>query len=256
MTTDAPEPDIIPAPGVVPDALFADPRLAVCYDTFDGDRDDLDHYEAILGELDARTVVDVGCGTGALAVRLAAAGLTVTGVDPALASLDVARTKPAADQVRWIHGTAEDLPTLGADAAVMTGNVAQVFVTDDAWSATLRGIRGALREGGTFVVESRRPERRAWEEWQQEAEEQIWEVSGVGRVVGRPVRFEVDLPLVTFADEFTFADGTTVTSTSTLRFRSELELRTSLGAAGFRVEEIRQAPDRIGREFVVIARAV
>lgn len=244
-----------PPPDAAPDALYADPRLAVCYDTFDGERDDLGHYEAILAELGARTVVDVGCGTGALAVRLAASGLAVTGVDPAAASLEVARGKPSADLVRWIHGTAEHLPTLEADAAVMTGNVAQVFTTDESWTSTLRALRAALRRGGHLVFESRRPERRAWEEWQAETAPQVWEVPSIGRVIGRPIHFEVDLPLVTFADEFTVADGTTRTSTSTLRFREEHELRSSLEAAGFAVEEIRQAPDRPGREFVVIARA-
>ena len=45
-------------------------------------------------------------------------------------------------------------------------------------------------------------------------------------------------------------------STSTLRWRDEAELRATLGTAGFAVREIRDAPDRPGREFVVIARAV
>lgn len=75
-------------------------------------------------------------------------------------------------------------------------------------------------------------------------------------VRSRPTRFEVALPLVTFADEFTFEDGSTMTSTSTLRWRDEAELRSTLTAAGFTIEEIRDAPDRPGREFVVIARAV
>jgi SAM-dependent methyltransferase len=243
-----------PQPG--PDSLYADPRLAACYDVFDGERDDLPHYRAILAEHGARTVVDIGCGTGSLATLLAADGLAVTGIDPALASLDMARAKPGAERVTWLHGTAEELPPLGADAAVMTGNVAQVFLTDEAWSATLRAIRGALRPGGVLVFESRRPERRAWEEWRAETGETVYEVPGMGTVRQRPTGFEVALPLVTFSDEFVFADGTAVTSTSTLRWRTEEELRTSLEAAGFAVEEIRDAPDRPGREFVVIARAM
>lgn len=239
-----------------PDALFAEPRLAACYDTFDGERDDLPHYRAILAEYGARTVVDIGCGTGSLATLLAADGLAVTGIDPALASLEVARAKPHAESVTWLHGTAEDLPSLAADAAVMTGNVAQVFTTDEAWAATLRGIRGALRPGGVLVFESRRPERRAWKEWQAWPSQSIHEVPGVGTVRQRSTGFEVALPLVTFSDEFTFEDGTVLTSTSTLRWRDEAELRASLEAARFDVEEIRDAPDRPGREFVVIARAV
>jgi 2-polyprenyl-3-methyl-5-hydroxy-6-metoxy-1,4-benzoquinol methylase len=38
-------------------------------------------------------VLDIGCGTGTFALMLAKRGLEVTGVDPAEASLDVARTK-------------------------------------------------------------------------------------------------------------------------------------------------------------------
>jgi len=245
-------PSGLPQPG--PDPIFADPRLAACYDTFDGERDDLPHYRAILAEHGARTILDIGCGTGSLSTLLAADGLAGTGVDPALASLDVARGKPHAEAVNWLHGTAEDLPPLAADAAVMTGNVAQVFVTDAAWASTLRGIHRALRRGGVLVFESRRPERRAWEEWQADTTGTIHEVPGIGEVRQRPTAFEVALPLVTFSDEFTFEDGSVLTSTSTLRWRDEEELRTTLDAACFAVEEIRDAPDRPGRELVVIAR--
>src|SRR5699024_4660420 len=97
-----------PAPPVRPDAIYAEPRLAACYDAFDGPRDDLDHYQQILAELGARSVIDVGCGTGSLATRLAADGIAVTGVDPARASLDIARAKPHGDAVRWVHGTAAE----------------------------------------------------------------------------------------------------------------------------------------------------
>src|SRR5699024_2979941 len=59
-----PAPPRAPAQPVRPDATYAEPRLAACYDTFAGPRDDLYHYQEILAELGARSVIDVGCGTG------------------------------------------------------------------------------------------------------------------------------------------------------------------------------------------------
>ena len=148
-----------------PDAMFSHQRLAATYDVFEGERDDLDHYESIVDEFGARTVLDIGCGTGEFACRLARRGLAVVGVDPATASLDIARAKPDAHPVTWIDGDATTLPRLAVDLAVMTGNVAQVFLTDEDWAATLEGIAEALRPDGLLVFETRDPSERAWESW-------------------------------------------------------------------------------------------
>lgn len=76
----------------MPDAIFEERRLAEIYDPLDPDRSDLDAYVALIDELAARSVLDIGCGTGTFACLLAARRILVTGVDPAGASLDVART--------------------------------------------------------------------------------------------------------------------------------------------------------------------
>jgi SAM-dependent methyltransferase len=236
----------------VPDALFAHPRLAPLYDAFDGDRCDLAAYLAIVGELGADRVLDVGCGTGCLAVLLAESGRTVLGVDPAEASLEVARAKDRTGRITWVHGDVTAVPPYGADLAVMTGNVAQVFLTDDDWARTLQGVHDALRPGGHLVFETRRPERRAWEEWDARV---IRDIPGVGSVEHRLQVTDVSLPLVSFRGTYRFlADGTVLTSDSTLRFRDRDEMAASLAAGGYRVLDVRDAPDRPGREFVFIAR--
>src|SRR5450432_2100197 len=119
---------------VMPDALFAEPKLAEIYDLLDSpDRPDLAPYLAIADEFHAHMVIDLGCGTGNLACRLAALGKEVIGIDPAIASLNVARGKVNGERVRWITGTAVQLKGLDADLITMTGNVAQVFVADEDW---------------------------------------------------------------------------------------------------------------------------
>jgi hypothetical protein len=61
--------------------------------------------------------------------------------------------------------------------------------------------------------------------------------------------------LVSFRWTFRFErDGAELTSDSTLRFRSREELTDSLTGAGLAVEDVRDAPDRPGHEYVVVAR--
>jgi SAM-dependent methyltransferase len=238
----------------VHDAIFAHPRLARVYDAFDGDRDDLAAYLANAQELRARRVLDVGCGTGNLAILLARNGYTAVGVDPAEASLVVAKSKDHAANVTWIHGDAAAIPALHADLATMTGNVAQVFLTDHDWARALQGIHAALRPNGHLVFETRRPERCAWEEWAADTEPITLDIPGSGEVERRLAVTDVSLPFVSFRYTYRFlADGAAVKSDSTLRFRSRDEVESSLAANGYRVLDVREAPDRPGREFVFIA---
>jgi SAM-dependent methyltransferase len=238
----------------VADAIFEDPRLAAMYDAFDPHRSDLDVYCAIADELGARSVLDVGCGTGTFALMLAAKGLDVTGVDPARASLDVARAKPGAEDVRWLQGNATTLPPLRVDLATMTGNVAQAIAEEDAWTETLRGVRDALRPGGHLVFETRDPAAEAWREWTRTASYERTEIDGVGVIEHWAELTAVDLPLVTFRWTFLLPDGDVLTSDSTLRFREHDEVRSALVAHGYAVDDVRGAPDRPGREFVFFAR--
>jgi SAM-dependent methyltransferase len=242
----------------VPDAVFDEPRLAAIYDALDPDRSDLDAYVAMIEELGARSVLDVGCGTGVFALLLADRGVKVIGVDPAGASLDVARAKPGAERVTWIHGDASAMPPeVAVDAVTMTANVAQVFLTDADWLATLAAMHAALRPGGRLIFESRDPVRRAWEEWTEDRTRSTTDIAGIGPVTDWVQVTGIDGELVTFDSPNVFeADGTVILSRSALRFGSRDALEASLVASGFVVDDVRHAPDRPGRELVFIARRV
>ncbi|MFE4372440.1 class I SAM-dependent methyltransferase [Streptomyces sp. NPDC056835] len=237
------------------DDCFAHPRLAAIYDPLDPDRSDLDAYLRIAAEFKTRRVLDIGCGTGVFALLLADRGIEAVGVDPALASIDVARAKPGSERVRWIHGDATDLPPLRVELATMTANVAQAIVDPQTWRKTLQGAHEALRPGGHLVFETRDPAGHAWEEWTRENSYRVTEIPGVGSVESWVQLIEVSLPLVTFRWTYGFAaDGQVLTSDSTLRFRGREEVERDLVAHGYVVEEVRDAPDRPGREFVFLAR--
>ncbi len=237
------------------DAIFEHPRLAAIYDALDPDRSDLEVYASIAFELDARRVLDVGCGTGTFALLLADQGLEVVGVDPAGGSLDVARAKPGAERVHWIHGDAAALPPTQFDLATMTGNVAQAIVAPQDWQRALTGVWRALRPGGHLVFESRDPGFQAWKEWNRTASHRTTRVAGVGAVESWVDVTDVSGPLVTFRCTWVFAsDGEVLTSDSTLRFRQRDEIEEALVASGYVVAEVRDAPDRLGRELVFFAR--
>lgn len=240
----------------MPDALFAEPKLAEIYDLLDSrpDRPDLVPYLAIADEFGAHSVIDLGCGTGTLACRLAELRFEVAGIDPAAASLSVAQRKASAPLVRWITGTATQLKGLHADLIIMTGNMAQVFVTDEEWMATLWACHDALRQDGRLVFEVRDPTKEAWKGWNREQSYKTIEAPGIGTVESWVELMNVQLPLVSFRSTFVFReDGSVRTSDSTLRFRSRSEIVETLSRAGFTVESVRDASDRPGLEFVFLA---
>lgn len=237
------------------DAAYSDPRLAALYDPLDPDRSDLEVYAAIVEELHATSVLDVGCGTGTFGCLLAGRGVDVVGIDPAKASVDIARAKPLAERVTWLVGYATDLPPLQVDLVTMTSNVAQVFLTDAEWLQTLRHVHAALKPGGHIVFETRDPARQAWQGWNPDDSRTAAEADGVGQVESFHELIEVNADLVTFRTSVTVtATGESLASDSTLRFRTRGQVEESLRAAGFVVDDVRDAPDRPGREFVFIAR--
>jgi SAM-dependent methyltransferase len=212
-------------------------------------------YVGITQELGADRVLDVGCGTGTFALLLADRGHEVLGVDPAAGSLAVAQAKPGSDRVRWIHGDATTLPPMQVDLATMTGNVAQAIADQPDWEGTLRGVHDALRVGGDLVFETRDPAYRGWQEWNRSASYRTTKVHGVGVVESWVDVTDVEGSLVSFRMTWVFAsDGRTLTSDSTLRFRERDEVESSLVAHGYVVDDVRDAPDRPGREFVFFAR--
>jgi SAM-dependent methyltransferase len=239
----------------VADAIFEERRLADIYDPLDPDRSDLDAYVAVVDEFRVRSVLDIGCGTGSFACLLAQRGIDVTGVDPAAASLEVARRKPYADRVRWLLGDASTLPLLQVDLVTMTGNVAQVFLSDEEWAATLRAATDALRPDGRLVLEIRDPAREGWRGWNREQSHRRLMIPDAGAVETWVELTDLRPHLVSFRMTFVFeTDGAVLTSDSTLRFRSQDEIRAALRAADLIVDDVRGAPDRPGREFVFIAR--
>lgn len=109
---------------------------------------------------DARRMVDLGSGTGDLAVALARRGFAVTGVDRAPAMLAVAREKAqrAGVAVEFVEQDARTLALEApADAAVCVYTVMNQLTDDGDLARTMIAVRRNLAAAGLFVFELNLP---------------------------------------------------------------------------------------------------
>jgi SAM-dependent methyltransferase len=229
------------------------------YDELNPADDDYRFYAALAASAAVTRAIDLGCGTGTLALKLASGGATVTGVDPDPGMLRVARSRDPEGRIDWRLGCSSVLQTASAEFAVMSGHVAQVFVEGDAWLTALRDLHRALVPGGLLAFETRNPAGRKWEDWTRELTLRTVETPE------GPVEFwhetaAVDLPRVAY-DTLTRSLRTdeATTSRDVLAFRDEPALRSSLGEAGFEVDRVygdwdQTVPAPASPELIVIAR--
>ena len=97
-------------------------------------------------------VVDVGCGTGTLAIALAAGGAEVIGVDGDPEVLALAHAKPGAEAVQWRKGLATALPLPGASADRVVMSLLLHHLDAGAKRTALAEAVRVLRPGGRLHV--------------------------------------------------------------------------------------------------------
>jgi ubiquinone/menaquinone biosynthesis C-methylase UbiE len=220
------------------DPLYDDARLARFYDLdndWGADRDFC--LDLARG---AESVLDLGCGTGALALRIAAeTGAEVTALDPATAMLDIARTRPGAERVDWVCADARNI-VLGRryDLIVMTGHAFQVFLSADDRAQCLATIARHLAPDGRFVFDSRNPARREWEDWRPGLSHRHFDDPELGRVAAwNDVDWDDQRQVVTYETVYRTCDtGQEYRAASRIAFPGLEDLSQQIAAAGLQVE--------------------
>ena len=104
----------------------------------------------------AGTVLELGVGTGRLALPLADRGLAVTGLDASPSMLDRLMAKPGADRLTLVAGDMAD-PTIagtGFDVVLVGFNTFFNLTTEATQQACMYGVAETLAPGGRFVLEA------------------------------------------------------------------------------------------------------
>jgi ubiquinone/menaquinone biosynthesis C-methylase UbiE len=132
-------------------------RLAELYDVAVPDwPGEMAFYRRLAGRVKpgGEAVLEVACGTGRIAARLAEDGTRVVGLDHSTAMLDIARAKSAGlANVRWVEA---DMRSFRLDERfgliIIPGHSFQNLLTPGDQVACLASIRRHLLPGGTLVV--------------------------------------------------------------------------------------------------------
>jgi len=126
------------------------------YDEWHRDLPGLDDCVECLAELAGPgPVLELGVGTGRVALPLVQRGLGVDGIDASPAMLAKLRAKPGGDRVRVTVG---DMAEVGVDASYslvfVVFNTLFALVSQDEQVRCFANVAGRLAEGGVFVVEA------------------------------------------------------------------------------------------------------
>jgi ubiquinone/menaquinone biosynthesis C-methylase UbiE len=123
---------------------------------------EIDFYRELAAgaQANGQAVLEVACGTGRVAIRLAQEGVEVTGLDLSPAMLDVAREKSAGlSNTRWMQGDMRSFnlgETFGL--VLIPGHSFQNILTAADQFACLASIRRHLIPGGRLVLHLDQPE--------------------------------------------------------------------------------------------------
>jgi ubiquinone biosynthesis O-methyltransferase len=158
----------------------------------------------LLGRVDGKKLLDVGCGDGAMALELARKGATVTALDadPSMIAAARLRAENETTHIQFVEGDAERLPFDDATFDVVVAVTVLCFVPDA--ERAVKQIARVLKPGGRLVI----GELGRWSLWAAQRRMRGW--------LGHPVW-------------------------RTVTFRTAADLRILVGAAGLRVVAIHGA---------------
>lgn len=123
---------------------------------YDGDTPACDDrmIDVLAGLAGRGRALELGIGTGRVALPLAARGVPVEGIDISPAMVDRLRAKPGGADIPVTLGSFADMPVAGRfELVYVVFNTFYMLRTQDEQERCVAGVAQRLRPGGSFVVE-------------------------------------------------------------------------------------------------------
>ena len=186
---------------------------------------------AMLGLAPGSKVLDLCCGQGRHAIRMAQAGLQVTGLDLSPTLLAVARQEAEATGVELalVEGDMREIPFRGKFDAIVNLFTAFGYFDDEAENQkVLEAVARALKPGGRFLIDVINRDYLAKvflpRDWERLGEILVWHERSFDPIAGRSTEIM-----------HWEKDGVRHTRSNTVRVYTATELTRMLAAAGLRL---------------------
>ena len=178
------------------------------YDRLYETREQVEAVTTFIGKLaPGGSVLEMGVGTGRLAVPLLAAGLTVTGIDASSEMLDRLRARPGGDRVQVVQGDFTSVQAGGPfDVVLIAFSTLFLVPSQEGQLACLANARRHLPPGGAVVIEAFVPDHSRWNRGQNVS---VGELSPQGASLKLSVHDPVR-QVITTQEVLISAEGTTM----------------------------------------------
>ena len=213
--------------------------LARVYDGFferDYDEKILRRYRRILTDADAigGRILDMGCGTGRLAIAFAKGGATVCGVDPDEAMLACAKEKGIGLPIEWVCGTLPQIDGTDYFDAITAGlDVVNHITEQEVLQESFCAAHRLLTKGGCLVFDVN-TEKKFREVYGQNA----YVFRALGAFAAWENDYDEDEEICRFTVDVFTQDGERYKRNTDIIFERlyrDMDLRRMLKAAGFRM---------------------
>jgi SAM-dependent methyltransferase len=209
-------------------------HAAPVYDELFGSMEDTSDAVSFLADLAGDgPVLELGIGTGRLAIPLAERGLEIRGLDTSPAMVERLRVKPGGDRIEVTMGDFSELQVEGEFRLVFVAfNTFFALLSQEAQIRCLGRVRSHLADHGAFVLEAFVPDMSRWHEHQATTTQQVQEE----RVILETSRHDpVDQRIDSFG--IVLADGGLRMIPIRLRYAWPAEIDLMARLAGLRLRE-------------------